>query len=175
MAIILRWYDWFLAACGVVSGYMVALIAIAICAEVFSRNLGFGAIRGVLESVEYGLVLMTFAGTTAVFRAQRHIRVEILVVVLPPLGRLIVETVARLVVLAVVLGMTYATAKAALLAHGDGSTIRRFLTVPEWLPIALTLFGFALLCLEALRQLLTPREAGDEVSRVAAAAREGER
>jgi TRAP-type C4-dicarboxylate transport system permease small subunit len=154
MRAFLRRYDRLVDFCGAAPGYVVAGIAGAIFLEVMSRNLGLGVLRGVLEGVEYALVLMTFVGTTWLFRAQRHVRVEILVAVLPARARRAVAFVMRLVVLAIVLGMAWASAKAALLAWGDGSVIRRMLTVPEWLPIAVTFFGFALLCIEALRQLV---------------------
>lgn len=158
MRSLLRRYDRFIDLCGQAPGYIVAWIALAVFAEVAARNLGLGALPGVFEAVEYSLVAMTFLGTTWLFRAQRHVRVEILVTILPDGLRRLVETATRLVVLAVTLAMTWAAGQAALLAWSDGSVIRRMLTVPEWLPIGVTAFGFALLALEALRQLLGDRE-----------------
>lgn len=158
MRLLLRRYDRFIDLCGQAPGYIVAGIALAIFVEVMARNLGFGVLRGVLEAVEYALVAMTFLGTTWLFRAQRHVRVEILVTILPESLRRVVETLVRLAVLVVTLAMAWASGQAALLAWDDGSVIRRMLTVPEWLPIGVTAFGFALLSLEALRQLVGDRE-----------------
>ena len=78
-----RRFDRIVDLCGDVPGYLVALIAAVIFLDVASRNLGFGALGGVLEMVQYALVLLAFTGAVHVFRERRHIRVEVLVAMLP--------------------------------------------------------------------------------------------
>ena len=151
-----RRFDRIVDLCGDVPGYLVALIAAVIFLDVASRNLGFGALGGVLEMVQYALVLLAFTGAVHVFRERRHIRVEVLVAMLPRRLRRGVELVARLVVLVVALAMTGAVTRAAALAWSDGSVIRRFLSVPEWIPLAIVALGFAMLTIEALRQVVLP-------------------
>jgi len=67
------------AGLAIVAALLIGFIALGISADVLSRNLGWGSIRGMLELTEYALFLSTFLGAPWVLARGAHVRVDVVV------------------------------------------------------------------------------------------------
>ena len=147
-------------ACAWGSALIFAATAIGITVNVILRNLVGAPIDGLLDAVQYGLLIATFLGAPWVLSKGAHVSVDLLTGVLP-------ETVAR--PLARIMALVGAGASAAMVWYGShatsvsyakGSMIRSAWAVPEWLTLVLLPMAFVLLTLEFLRQAALPPAAG---------------
>lgn len=83
MGVIAAFYGGLHAVLAVLAALFIAFIALGISADVLSRNLGGGTLRGMLELAEYSLFLSTFLGAPWVLRIGAHVRVDVVVENLP--------------------------------------------------------------------------------------------
>lgn len=146
-------YDRLLNGLGILPGVLVAVIAVGTCADVLLRNLGYSGLYGMLEIIEYSLLVLTVAGAGYVMRIGRHITVDILSEYLPPaLARLmnIVATLLATVFAGVFLWFGFAT---TIDSYESGAMVLKSFVFPEWLLIAVIPFGFFFLTVELLRRL----------------------
>ena len=113
-------------------------------------------IFGLFDLVEYALLAATFLAAPWVLSRNSHVAVDLVTAALPasvarPLARftaLIGVTISAIFV--------WYGAEAALVSAARGSMIRTSLVVPEWWALSAAPFGFALICLEFLRQAIRP-------------------
>lgn len=150
-------FDRLLSICAAVAATALALIAAMIAVNVILRNLFGSPIYGLLDAVEYALLIATFLGAPWVLWQRGHVTVDLITGALPPrlarpLGRL--TAVIGLVTCLVVL--RYAIAAIAI-SMQRGSMIRTAFTFPEWWVLSVAPLGFALLAAEFLRQSLGRR------------------
>lgn len=141
-------------AFGLVSGAVVAFMALSISAEVVLRALGFPAFGWTLELCEYGLLVVGFLGSPWVLRHSDHIRVDVVLRSVRPAARhrmLIVANGLAALVCAVL--AWYATA-AVLEAFRQGSLLFKHLVIPQWWILSILPIGVALLGLEFLARTL---------------------
>ena len=135
-----------------------ALVAIAcllllgltfvIGADVLLRNIGVGGIAPANELSEDALYLITLLAAPGLLRQGRHIRVDIVLRLLPPQAGWAIEWVSDAIGLVCCLYFVWYGAKAALDSFMSGSLSIKTLILPEWWLLAPMPVAFALLALE---------------------------
>lgn len=145
-------YDRLISLAGMVPGMVIAVLALGVGADVLWRNLGLGGIYWMLESAEYGLLILTMVGLAPVLRAGRHVRVDVIVGLLPDGPRRVVEIIAALVATAIAAILVYCSVLALADAYQSGGTLYKSFTLKEWIPLALLPPAFLLVTIECARQ-----------------------
>ncbi len=149
-------FDRVLKVCAGLAGAILAAIVAGIALNVVMRNVVGAPIFGLLDLVEYGLLLVTLLGAPWVLSQSAHVVVDLVTGSLPdPLARLAARVVAGLGC-AVSLVMVWYGAQATLTSYGRGSVIRTAFDVPEWWVLSVLPVSFALIASEFLRQMIRP-------------------
>lgn len=149
-----RLYDGLIESTGVVPGLLIGLIAFGVGADVLLRNVGFGGIEWMLETVEYGLLLLTMVGAAYVLRTNRHVTVDVVVGILPERLRKFVAIVANAIASLICLVFIWCGILAAADAYQSGAKIYKAFTIEEWVPISLIPPAFVLVTIECVRRLM---------------------
>lgn len=138
-----------LAGCGVLFA-MMALI----CADVLLRNVrlvpGVYGISWANEVTEYALYLITLLTAPWLLRQGQHIRIDILLRVLPRRLAWYCEWLGDAIALGCCLVIAFAGWKAMAGSLAIGSMVIKTLAVPEWWLLAPMLVTFVLLAVELL-------------------------
>lgn len=154
---LVRAYEGVLFVCLAVAAAMLAAMMGMVSADVVLRNLAGREVPWSIEVSEYILYLSTFLAAPAVLRHGGHVRVDVVLRVLPPGPRERMEVLAHLVGLAVSLVLLVYGALAALEAYRLGSVVLKQLAVPEWWLLSVIPFTSGLLAVEFLLHLLGQR------------------
>ena len=152
-------------ACAFLFGMMLA-----ICADVFLRNLavpgmprGFALASDLSESAIY---LMTLLAAPFLLRSGRHIRIDILLHVVPPRNGWLMELFAGCAMLFCCVAMGWYGFVVTGRSAGSDAMLIKTVVYPEWWSLAPLPCVFVLLSLEAifrLRSLLSgPRQPRNE-------------
>jgi TRAP-type C4-dicarboxylate transport system permease small subunit len=140
-----------LAAAGCLTLFAVMLI---ICVDVFLRNVnlvpGLRSVPWANEVTEYALYLITMLVAPWLLRQGQHIRIDVLLRVMPPRLAWYCEWASDAIALACCLVMSFAGLKATLASLAIGSMVIKTLVVPEWWLLAPLQVCFALLAVEIL-------------------------
>ncbi|MDF1727572.1 MAG: TRAP transporter small permease [Sulfitobacter sp.] len=149
-------FDRLLTACAGLSALVLAAITAGIAINVVLRNLFGAPLYGLLDLVEYGLLLVTFLGAPWVLRQSAHVVVDLVTGALPPgPTRLLARAMAVVGCAASVLMIWYSW-QAAATSFARGSMIRTAFVTPEWWVLSVMPLSFALLSLEFARQVINP-------------------
>jgi TRAP-type C4-dicarboxylate transport system permease small subunit len=146
-------YDRVLAGLGLVPGLLVAVIAVGTCADVLLRNLGYSGLYGMLEVIEFSLLVLTMAGVGYIMRIGRHVTVDILAEYLPQRYARPVMLIATLLATIISVIFLYIGFLTALDSYQSGATIQKEFVIPEWLPVSTIPIGFFFLTVELIRRL----------------------
>jgi TRAP-type C4-dicarboxylate transport system permease small subunit len=167
-------YDRLLSALGLVPGILVALIGAGTCADVFLRNLGSSGLYGMLELVEYSLLILVMAGAGYVMRINRHVTVDILTDVLPrTLTRPVAIATALLSAIFCLIFLWYSVLT-VIDTYQSGALVQKTFNIPEWVPIVAIPFGFLFLTIETIRRLILALSSEDtEGTRTRGTGRDG--
>lgn len=156
-------YGQFLEILGIGAGGVLATLATLIALDVLIRNLGIGNFPWLIEVAEYGLYISTFLAAPWVLHLGGHVRVDVLITLLPKPAAKALDALVDLTGLAISVMLLYFAVLAAHDAHSIGSMIFKELVLPEWVLLSVMPFGFALLAVEfALRLLRVSVAAADE-------------
>jgi TRAP-type C4-dicarboxylate transport system permease small subunit len=147
-------YGRFLAALALAGCAVLFAMMLLICADVLLRNVriipGVYGISWANEVTEYALYLITLLTAPWLLRQGQHIRIDILLRVLPARLAWYFEWLSDFIALGCCVALTFAAWKAAAGSLAIGAMIVKTLAVPEaWLLIPLALF-FAVLGVEML-------------------------
>jgi TRAP-type C4-dicarboxylate transport system permease small subunit len=133
---------------------MVAIIALGITVDVVSRNLGLGGVGWMLETVEYGLYVLTFTGAAYILRHRRHVAIDFFADSLPRPVRHALAIFSAAVTFAVSANLFFFSCVTTWTAYADHSIIFKSFTIPEWVPLAYLLPTTLVLVIEASRHLV---------------------
>lgn len=157
-------FDRLLTACAALAALILALIVAGITLNVLMRNLLGTPIYGLLDLVEYGLLLVTFLGAPWVLSQSAHVVVDLVTGALPtPIATQLARLMA-LVGLVASLVMVWYAWEAAATSFARGSKIRTAFVTPEWWVLSVMPFTFCLIAAEFARQILRPGRRGDNQS-----------
>ncbi len=155
-------FDRILFAFAAFAGAILAAIVTAISVNVVLRNLMGTPIHGLLDLVEYGLLVVTFAGAPWVLSQSAHVVVDLVTGALPEAPKRILARVVAFIGCVLAAALTYYALQAMLVSYGRGSMIRTAFTIPEWWVLAVMPASFLLITFEFARQLVTPPQAAQE-------------
>jgi TRAP-type transport system small permease protein len=116
--------------------------------DVLLRNIGAGGIPPSNELSEYGLYLTTILATPAVLRRGQHIRVDILLRVLPPRLAWCFEWIGDIIGVVCCVYFVWYGARVTLASHAAGAVSIKTLVLPEWWLLAPLPVCFLMLAIE---------------------------
>ena len=144
------WYGRVLDALVAIACLLLLGLTSVIGADVLLRNIGAGGIAPANELSEDALYLITLLAAPGLLRQGRHIRVDIVLRLLPPQAGWAIEWVSDAIGLVCCLYFVWYGAKAALDSFMSGSLSIKTLILPEWWLLAPMPAAFVLLGLEFL-------------------------
>jgi TRAP-type transport system small permease protein len=159
-----------LAGCAV-----LLLMMLVICADVFLRNVrlvpGMLGVPWANEVTEYSLYFITMLTAPWLLRQGLHIRVDVLLRVIPRRLAWYCEWAVDTIALSCCVTIAYYGFKAVLSSHAIGGMVVKVISVPEWWLLAPLPVTFALLAVEVLfrMQRLHAAERGPRTDAVTAA------
>jgi len=126
----------------------------SISINVVLRNALGTPIHGLLDMVEYGLLVVTFLGAPWVLSKQAHVMVDLVTGALPAaVARVLARIMAGIGLVICLILLRYGF-EAAAQSFSRGSMIRSALVIPEYWVLAVVPVSFALLSAEFLRQMI---------------------
>jgi TRAP-type C4-dicarboxylate transport system permease small subunit len=138
-----------LAGCGVLFAMMLV-----ICADVLLRNVrlipGVYSVAWANEATEYALYLITLLTAPWLLRQGQHIRVDIMLRVIPRRIAWYCEWLCDLTALVVCVTIAYAGWKATASSMAIDAMVVKTLALPEWWLLAPLQVTFVLLAIEIL-------------------------
>lgn len=135
------------------SGLILALVAVLIPINLVLRACCSTSIYGLLDAVEYGLMIATFLAAPWVLVQNGHVTVDIVTLALPARIRRPLAQVINLAGIALSGLLAWYAFKAAVVSFERGSMIRTAFNVPEWLTLVVPSVAGILLAMEFLRRL----------------------
>ena len=159
-----------LAGCAV-----LLLTMLVICADVLLRNVrlvpGMLGVSWANEATEYALYLITMLTAPWLLRQGQHIRVDVLLRVIPRRLAWYCEWAVDLIAFGCCAVIAFYGVKAVLSSHAIGGMVVKVLSVPEWWLLAPLPAAFTLLAIEILfrMQRLYCAERGPRTDAVSAA------
>lgn len=154
-----------LEACALGACVLIGAITLMICVDVLLRNVplvpGVDGLAWSNELSETGLYLITMLAAPWLLRHGQHIRVDIVLRILPPRAGWICEWLCDLIALACCIAVVIYGARAAWESFQANSITIKTLVLPEWwslvpLPVAFALLGVEVV-LRMRRLWLGPR------------------
>ncbi len=147
-------YDRLLEACALAACGVLFLLMAMICADVLLRNAaivpGLDGLSWSNELSESMLYLLTMLAAPWLLRQGQHVRVDILLRVIPRRAAWYCEWIADSIALACCVVMVVYGTRSALASFGAGSLSIKTLIMPEWWLLAPLPAAFALLGIEIL-------------------------
>ena len=148
-----RAYRSFLKGCAGVAALLLGATALAVTLDVIARNAGWGAFPWILEVSEYVLPLATFLAAPWLLVESQHVRLDVMLRVLPPRGARALELAANVGGLAISAVLTAYGFAACVDSARQGALVIKSVVFPEWWLYAPFTACFALLAVEFLRRI----------------------
>jgi TRAP-type C4-dicarboxylate transport system permease small subunit len=133
-----------------IAGVLLLVMTLVIGADVLLRNVGAGGVPPSNELSEDSLYLITLLAAPGLLRQGRHIRVDIVLRVLPQRVGWLLEWAGDVIGLACCLVFVWYGASVATASFFDGAISIKTLVLPEWWLLAPMPVAFALLAIEFL-------------------------
>jgi TRAP-type C4-dicarboxylate transport system permease small subunit len=145
-------YGKLLAALALLGCAVLFAMMLVICLDVLLRNVrivpGMLGVAWANEATEYALYLITMLVAPWLLRQGQHIRIDILLRIMPPRLAWYCEWASDFIALACCLVMAFAGFKATAASMAIGSMVVKNLAIPEWWLLAPLQACFALLAIE---------------------------
>ena len=146
-------YRALLQACGLAAGTAIATLAVLITTDVVLRNLGITNFPWLLEISEYVIYMATFLAAPWVLHLGSHVRVDLLVAVLPRPVSVAAGLCAEALGLAASAILTWYGLRVTLDTFSRGDLLYKELVIPEWPLLAVIPISGGLLAVEFARRL----------------------
>ena len=143
-----RWYGHVLEAMMLLAGLLLLVMTFMIGADVVLRNIGAGGVAVSNELSEDILYLITLLTAPWLLRQGRHIRVDIVLRVLPPRVAWALEWLGDAIGIVCCLYFVWYGASVTAASYLNGSLSIKTLVTPEWWILAPLPIAFALLAVE---------------------------
>jgi TRAP-type C4-dicarboxylate transport system permease small subunit len=147
-------YGRLLSALALLACLLVLAMMIVICLDVLLRNVrlfdGLRSVPGANEISEYTLYLVTALIAPWLLRQGQHIRVDIVLRVIPNTAAWLCEWIVDVLALLSCLVMAWYGWKAMTASMGLGSMVLKSVVFPEWWILAPMPLAFVLLAIEVL-------------------------
>lgn len=129
---------------------LLGAMALAVSADVLTRNLGLGGFSWVNEVSEYSLPAATLLVAPWLLHRNEHVRLDVLLATRFARG---LERAVNLVGAAVCAVFVWYGVRLILDSMRIGSMVVKTLTIPDWWQYALVPVAFALMAVEFVRRL----------------------
>lgn len=149
-----RAYLGVLHAGAVAAALLLGALALLVTADVVARNVGLGTLPWILEVSEYCLPLATFLVAPWLLSRSEHVRVDVLLTMLPRRIARALERAADAAGVAVSAVFVVYGIRAIVSSAQQGSLVMKSIVFPEWWLFAPVPVSFAFLAVEFLRRLL---------------------
>ena len=136
-----------------VAAVVLGLMALAVTLDVVGRNLGWGTTGWVVELSEYSLPVATLLVAPWLLYRNEHVRLDVVLVLLPQRASLTLERVADVVGILICAVFVWYGSKLILDSSRLGSMVVKTLSIPEWWQYVLVPVSFFLLAVEFARRL----------------------
>lgn len=143
-----RWYGRLLDGMLTAAGLLLLVMTAMIGADVLLRNIGAGGFPPSNELSEDSLYLVSLLAAPGLLRQGQHIRIDIVLRVLPPRIGWLMEWIGDGVGLVCCLFFVWYGTAAAAASFVDGSVSIKTLVTPEWPLLAALPAAFALIAVE---------------------------
>ena len=147
---------------GVLSAAMVVIAVVITCQMIFIRYFLNGSTYWHTEAVVYLVLAATLLGLPYVQKLKGHVNVDLVPMLLPPVGRKLLMISSFAAAILVLLTMTFYSAELVYLSYSKGWTSDTVWGPPLWIPYMTMPLGFGLFGLQLLADLLellmTPAE-----------------
>jgi len=147
---------------GVLAALMVVIAVIITCQMIFIRYFLNGSTYWHTEAVVYLILAATLLGLPYVQKLKGHVNVDLVPMLLPPIGRKALMITSFVSAISVLLVMTYFSAELVYLSYSKGWTSDTVWGPPLWIPYLTMPLGFGLFALQLVADLLetwaTPAE-----------------
>jgi TRAP-type C4-dicarboxylate transport system permease small subunit len=150
-----RAYHLLMHGCGVASALVIGVVVLLVTCDVVARNVGLGSFPWVVEVSEYSLPLATFLAAPWLLYKNEHVRVDILLTVLPVGVARQIDRAADVIGVAVCVVFVWYGIRVIADSMQLGSMIIKTLVFPEWWTFVPVPVCFALLAVEFVRRMLT--------------------
>ena len=169
MATLSRCYGRLLDALLLLACLLLLTMTLLIGADVFSRNVGLGGIAPSNELSEDIIYLVTLLAAPGLLRQGQHIRVDILLRVLPDTIGWLLEWLGDILGMICCLYFVWYGTRVALASFASGALSIKTLIMPEWwllapMPVAFVLLGVEFLFRMRRLALAERRPRDDAVS-----------
>lgn len=149
-------------AVGVIAASMIVVAVAITCQMIFIRYFLNGSTYWHTEAVVYLMVGATLIGLPYVQKLKGHVNVELVPMLLPPLGRKILLITSFAAAIAILGVMFFYAYELVHLSYSRGWTSDTVWGPPLWIPYLAMPIGFGLFALQLLADLLeiltTPAE-----------------
>jgi TRAP-type transport system small permease protein len=143
-----RWYGRLLDGMLTAAGLLLLVMTMMIGADVSLRNIGAGGVPPSNELAEDSLYLITLLAAPGLLRQGQHIRVDIVLKVLPLRIGWLMEWAGDVIGLVCCLVFVWYGMSVAATSYSDGALSIKTLVLPEWWLLAPMPVAFALLAIE---------------------------
>lgn len=150
MARLSHWYGCLLEALLLLACLLLLIMTLLIGADVLLRNIGLGGIAASNEISEDIIYLLTLLAAPGLLRQGQHIRVDIVLRVLPAKVGWLLEWVSDILGVICCLYFVWYGARVAAASFASGALSIKTLTMPEWWLLAPMAPTFVLLSFEFL-------------------------
>jgi TRAP-type transport system small permease protein len=149
----MKFYRLIIQAMAWVAAIVLGLMALAVTLDVVARNLGWGNTGWVVELSEYSLPLATLLVAPWLLYRNEHVRLDVLLILLPRRMALALERVANVFGILICAVFVWYGSKLIVDSASLGSMVVKTLSIPEWWQYALVPVCFSLLAVEFARRL----------------------
>ena len=161
MTVLSRWHEILLEALMLLAALLVLAMTLMIGGDVLLRNLGAGGLAWSSEVSEYILYVVTLLSAPWLLRRGQHIRVDILLRVLPKRVGYAMEWMADVAGFVCALYFVWYGWRVAAASYGAGAISLKTLVLPEWWMLAAMPAAFLLVAIEFVFRM--HRLAGAEI------------
>lgn len=157
--IFIRWVEALSRACGVASVLLLGFAMLVVCQMILMRYVFRAATIWQTEAVVFGATAAIFLGAPYVLMTKGHVGVDFIQLLVQPRTRLWMDRVGAWLGLVFCCVMTAASALYLFQAIEGGWTTSSVAAVPLWMPLGPVAFGFALLSLQYVVEIIKLMEA----------------
>ncbi len=132
----------------VVAGALIVVVTLMIGAEAFSRALGLGVIRGVVDVAEHSMFCIALLAAPWILRLNGHIGINLLTAKLSDRSNALLSVVTEGLCLFLCLVITYEAFFIFLHGYQSGELVFADLIFPDWWLLWQTPAAFGLMSIE---------------------------
>lgn len=141
-------------ACGVLSALLLTFSMVVVCQMILMRYVFRAATIWQTEAVVFSATAAIFMGAPYVLLTKGHVGVDFIQMLVKPNTRLWLDRVGAIFGLLFCIVMSIAMGIHLYEALEGGWTTPSVAAVPLWMPLSPVLFGFVLLCLQYLAEII---------------------